>query len=527
MADIRVIKYDANGRKSEHNPASDDVTFASFSTANNTLTDALLGDLAGALTDASDATSLHMHDSRYFREDEFINASVGAADAGKPIVLDASGLIDPSLYDATSDHGALTGLADDDHTQYILEDGTRAFSGSQSMGSNQITSLSPGTLGTDAVNKDQLDAVAAGFDLKERVRVATDAALPAHTAAGSQVGKTLTMTANGILTVDGIATVLGDRILVKDETAGAHINHGIYEVTTEGTAGVPAVLTRSIDADGSPASEVTNGMFAFVLEGTQNGNEGWAIITADPIVVDTTAIEFSQFQGLPAYTASLGVQLVGQDFRASLLASGGLKLTGNDIGIEPADFAGEGIVDDGADNLAIDWSTAFNDSKAIKASDLSSIVNGFGASIIGVEDAADNFIGADIESVLTELHTLAVAAGDDALYTVGAGGVTKGDLVYISSNNTVLPYATITGDDFVVGIAMSTESAAGSVAISRFDELLAGVLVGAVAGTEYYWTGSALTASPSFIGNENVWMAGVAVNATDLSVEVRHLYKKI
>jgi len=67
MADIRVIKYDANGRKSEHNPASDDVTFASFSTANNTLTDALLGDLAGALTDASDATSLHMHDSRYFR----------------------------------------------------------------------------------------------------------------------------------------------------------------------------------------------------------------------------------------------------------------------------------------------------------------------------------------------------------------------------------------------------------------------------------------------------------------------------
>ena len=31
-----------------------------------------------------------------------------------------------------SDHGALTGLSDDDHTQYILEDGTRAFTGTVS-----------------------------------------------------------------------------------------------------------------------------------------------------------------------------------------------------------------------------------------------------------------------------------------------------------------------------------------------------------------------------------------------------------
>jgi len=40
-----------------------------------------------------------------------------------------------------SDHGALTGLADDDHTQYILANGTRAFTGSQSFGGNNITSV--------------------------------------------------------------------------------------------------------------------------------------------------------------------------------------------------------------------------------------------------------------------------------------------------------------------------------------------------------------------------------------------------
>lgn len=39
------------------------------------------------------------------------------------------------------DHGALIGLADDDHTQYTLANGTRAFTGSQSLGGNNITNV--------------------------------------------------------------------------------------------------------------------------------------------------------------------------------------------------------------------------------------------------------------------------------------------------------------------------------------------------------------------------------------------------
>lgn len=43
---------------------------------------------------------------------------------------------------ATSqDHGRLRGLTDDDHTQYILVAGTRAFTGDQSMGNNDLTSV--------------------------------------------------------------------------------------------------------------------------------------------------------------------------------------------------------------------------------------------------------------------------------------------------------------------------------------------------------------------------------------------------
>jgi len=40
-----------------------------------------------------------------------------------------------------TDHGALTGLSDDDHTQYLLVDGTRAMTGDLNMGSNAIISV--------------------------------------------------------------------------------------------------------------------------------------------------------------------------------------------------------------------------------------------------------------------------------------------------------------------------------------------------------------------------------------------------
>ena len=57
---------------------------------------------------------------------------------------------------ATVDHGATTGRSDDDHTQYILVAGTRAFTGDQSMGTNKITSLTNGSASTDAAAYGQL-----------------------------------------------------------------------------------------------------------------------------------------------------------------------------------------------------------------------------------------------------------------------------------------------------------------------------------------------------------------------------------
>lgn len=153
------------------------------------------------------------------------------------------------------------------------------------------------TVGDDLVNKTYADSLATGLDLKASVRVATAAALPAYT----RTGNVIEANANGALpSIDGVTLVLGDRLLLKDGAAGA--DNGIYEVTAVGDGSNPFELTRTSDADNSPAGEVTAGMYTFVEEGTANGDEGWVLTTNNPITLNTTALTFSQFSSAVVVT---------------------------------------------------------------------------------------------------------------------------------------------------------------------------------------------------------------------------------
>lgn len=434
-------------------------------------------------------------DNRYFTESEHINSSTGVADAGKPIILDAGGKLDGSFFDQTDiDHGSISGLGDDDHTQYILVDGTRAFTGDQSMGSNKITNMAPGTAGTDAVNLDQLQAVQNGLDWKESVRLLSDTNIDIAT--------------GGLLTVDSVLTVAGDRVLLVGQSTASE--NGIYIADS-------GAWVRSEDANAS--AEVTAGLVTSVTEGTVYEKQTWKLITPDTIVLDTTALSF-ELMPVNTFSASLGVELVGSNFQADLLASGGIKLVGNELAVEPADFAGNGLQDDGADNLEINFSTAFNDNLPIAAQDLNSNANGEGASIIGIEDAAGNFTATDVEGALAEISDLIDDNG--VLYTVGTGGVTKGDLVFVDANNTVLPLD-INNGDFGIGLALEDKAAAAEVKILANDVILEGVLTGATAGTKYYWNGTTLVSSLPASAGVYVWLVGVAKNATDLHVNVEFI----
>jgi hypothetical protein len=200
--------------------------------------------------------------------------------------------------------GALTFTAGGTNTNVNLApNGT----GTVDVASKRITNVATPTQSTDAANKGYVDGIKQALDIKDSVRVATTANLTA-TASGSQVGKTLTNSATQVaLTIDSIPLAVNDRVLVKDQTTGA--DNGIYTVTVVGAAGTNWVLTRAGDADIS--ADMTPGVFAFVEEGTVNGNNGFVLTTDAPVTLDTTALVFVQFSGAGQIVAGAGLTKSG------------------------------------------------------------------------------------------------------------------------------------------------------------------------------------------------------------------------
>lgn len=161
----------------------------------------------------------------------------------------------------------------------------------------------------DLVNKAYVDAISQSLLIKDAVRAATVAALPAVTAAGSQAGKTLTADADGALVIDDVTIALNERVLIKNQVNA--VDNGVYVATDIGSVSSPFVLTRAIDFDGTPTYEVRDGSFTFVQEGTTNANAGYVLVTNGAITVDTTSMEFTQFSGAGQIIAGEALEKIG------------------------------------------------------------------------------------------------------------------------------------------------------------------------------------------------------------------------
>lgn len=178
----------------------------------------------------------------------------------------------------------------------------------------------------DLANKSYVDTLVAGLNFHVAAQYATAAALAANTynngTAG--VGATLTGNAVGALTVDSNVVVVAQRILVKNEVAGA--NNGVYVVTTVGNGSTAYVLTRATDYNtaGTSSNQVGAGDYIYVTAGTVNANTAWVQQTGQPIVIGTTAIVFTQFGVTGAGGTNTQVQ-----FNASGAFAGSANLTFN------------------------------------------------------------------------------------------------------------------------------------------------------------------------------------------------------
>lgn len=116
-------------------------------------------------------------------------------------------------------------------------------------------------------------------DGKQSVRVATTAALALA----------------GLQTIDGVVLVAGDRVLVKDQAAGAE--NGIYVAAA-------GAWTRATDADSG--TKLNAGALVPVEAGTVNADTIWMLKTDGAIIIGATPIAFQWAGGLNAPTQAVG-----------------------------------------------------------------------------------------------------------------------------------------------------------------------------------------------------------------------------
>jgi len=99
----------------------------------------------------------------------------------------------------------------------------------------------------------------------------------------------ITLTGGAPSLVDGVSLSTGDRILVIAQTTGTQ--NGLYYVTTLGS-GSNGTWART--SDGNENGEIEAGMIVMVTEGIIYADTQWKLITDDPIIINTTALTFTQ-----------------------------------------------------------------------------------------------------------------------------------------------------------------------------------------------------------------------------------------
>lgn len=199
--------------------------------------------------------------------------------ANTPIQLDASAVTSGSFANgrisqtSVTQHQAALTISESqitDGTILSRNNGNETITGSWAF-TNPVTGATP-TASGHLVTKSYVDSLSVGLDFKESVRATTVSEI----------------VLSGLQTIDGVSLSEDDRVLVRNQSAAQ--DNGIYLAKS-------GAWVRSADADGSPAAEVSPGMFCFVEEGDLHADTGWVLATDGPVTLGVTPLIFTKFSG--------------------------------------------------------------------------------------------------------------------------------------------------------------------------------------------------------------------------------------
>ena len=281
-----------------------------------------------------------------------------------------------------------------DGANFLLKDGSIAFTANQSFGGFKATNLAAPTSNSDAATKAYVDSVAQGLNTKTAVRVAT----------------TANITLSGTQTIDGVALSAGDRVLVKDQTNNTQ--NGVYDVSA-------GAWTRSLDSD--TGVELVNA-FYFVQEGLTLQATGFVQSTPGPLTIGTSAIVFNQFSGAADYTAGAGLTKTGLTFDVGTASSSRIVVNADNI-----DLATTGVSAGAYTKITID---AYG--RAVGATQATTTDIAEGTNLYFQDSRARAAITGGASSIVSSNLTGNRALISDAGGKVGVSPVTSVELSYLS-----------------------------------------------------------------------------------------------
>ncbi|MDP6585094.1 MAG: hypothetical protein QF535_10575, partial [Anaerolineales bacterium] len=289
-------------------------------------------------------------------------------------------------------------------------------------------SVAAPTADNHVTNKSYVDSVASGLDVKDSVRAASTG--------------NVTLTAPGA-TLDGVTLAANDRVLLKNQSSGDE--NGIYVWTAS-----DATMARASDMDG--AAEFV-GSFFFVEEGTINSDQGFVCSTNGTIVVDTTAIAFTQFTGTGQLTAGNGLSKSGNTFNVNVDDTY-VKIDGSDdLTIKGTTTTGEILRSDGSNGVAYGALDLTNSNAVTGALGLVNGGLGVDASSGGGKTTARSNLG----------------LGSMAVQNSGSVAITGGS-IDLSGGTLTLANDQISGDKISGGIIDSASLSGGAgKSITAFD----------------------------------------------------------
>lgn len=385
-------------------------------------------------------------------------------------------------------------------TRLALAGGT--MSGAIAMGTSKITGLGTPTADQDAATKAYVDSIAQGLDVKGSCRAAT----------------TANITLSGAQTIDGVAIIAGDRVLVKDQSTAA--NNGIY---------VAAASTWSRAADADTWNELV-GAFTFVEEGTVNDNSGWVCTSPSGGTLGVTAVTWEQFSGAGQITAGAGLYKSGNTLNVGTASSARIVVNTDDIdlattgvaastyksvtvdaygrvtgGTNPTTLAGFGIVD------------AYTITQTDAA--LALKLNLTGGTMSGaIAMGANKITGLGTPTATTDATTKTYVDTADALKLNLTGGTMSGVIAMGANKITGLADPTTAQDaatkNYIDTIFGSTTSAAASATAAAASATAAATSATNAATSATNSATSATNSAASYTTFNNQYLGSLASNPT-------------